>query len=62
MGFVFTPPRICTRVDKEVFSNVDFVRQNPMLANDADKFEFREAILLCGKEVSDNGLFWLAIW
>ena len=28
--------------DKEVSRNVDFVRQNPMLVQDADKLEFVE--------------------
>ena len=30
------------RVDKDVFLDVDFVRQNPMLVNDVDKLEFAE--------------------
>ena len=30
-------------MDKEVFLDRDFVRQNPMLVNDTDKFEFSEA-------------------
>ena len=39
------PPQVFPRVDKEVFLDLDFVRQNPMLAIDVDKAEFVEELL-----------------
>ena len=45
---------VSLRVDKGVFWNVDFVRQNPMLVKSVDKSEYGEITLKLDRKNSEK--------